>query len=197
MLSQTTEYALRAMACLAYEPGTLTPTPRLAKLTKVPSNYLAKVLQSLAQADLIVGRRGVGGGYRLAREASEITLLDVVSAIDPVERITECPLGLPNHGATLCPLHDCVDQAMAKMIESFGSLSLRDLVASGHGSRPLCDVEMTERLALTFDGAETSAGLGGNGNGSTNGNGNGHAGNGSAPRTPDRTSDRAARETHG
>jgi Rrf2 family protein len=154
MLSQTTEYALRAMACLAYAPDELTPTPRLAEQTLVPPNYLAKVLQSLAQADLITGRRGVGGGYRLSRPADQISLLDVVNAIDPVEPIESCPLGLPNHGTNLCALHRCVDQAARQFIESFKGMKLSDLVADSGGSRPLCDVEMAKRLALTIDGKQ-------------------------------------------
>ena len=71
MFSQTTEYALRAMACLAMYPDDLVATPTLAEQTKVPANYLAKVLQQLAAAKLITGRRGVGGGYRLARPAGD------------------------------------------------------------------------------------------------------------------------------
>ena len=61
MFSQTTEYALRAMACLALRPQQLTSAIALADQTKVPANYLAKVLQQLAGAGLIDGRRGVGG----------------------------------------------------------------------------------------------------------------------------------------
>ncbi len=153
MLSQTTEYALRAMACLAYAPDELTPTPRLAEQTLVPPNYLAKVLQSLAQADLITGRRGVGGGYRLSRPAAEISLLDVVNAIDPVEPIESCPLGLPNHGMNLCALHRCVDQAARQFIEAFKGVRLSDLIADSGGTRPLCDVEMSKRIAeMTING---------------------------------------------
>lgn len=155
MLSQTTEYALRAMACLAYSPDELTPTPRLAELTLVPPNYLAKVLQSLAQADLITGRRGVGGGYRLARAAEDINLLDVVNAIDPVERIHSCPLGLPDHGSNLCSLHKCVDQAARQFIESFENVRLSDLIAESNGSIPLCDTEMARALSLSIEGEET------------------------------------------
>ena len=61
MLSQTTEYALRAMSCLAYMPDDLVSTAQLAEVTRVPMNYLAKVLQLLSKAELINGRRGVGG----------------------------------------------------------------------------------------------------------------------------------------
>ena len=80
MLSQTSEYALRAMVCLASGNGGLTPTPELAKSADVPHNYLAKVLQMLASADLVAGRRGVGGGYRLCRDPEQIKLLDIVNA---------------------------------------------------------------------------------------------------------------------
>lgn len=144
MLSQTVEYALRAMASLAYHPDELVPTPQLAEMTKVPSNYLAKVLQTLAGADLIEGRRGVGGGYRLARPAADIRLLDVINAVNPVERITGCPLKLSNH-THLCPLHHRIDQAAAAVIEVFGSTTLADVV-SGEGTLrlPLCDAKQTE-----------------------------------------------------
>jgi len=70
------------MVCLASQTDRLTPTPVLAKAADVPNNYLAKVLQMLSSADLVSGRRGVGGGYRLAREANQIRLLDIVNAVD-------------------------------------------------------------------------------------------------------------------
>ncbi len=151
MLSQTTEYALRAMACLAYAPDELTPTPRLAEQTLVPPNYLAKVLQSLAQADLITGRRGVGGGYRLARSADEISLLDVVNAIDPVSPIEGCPLGLKSHESDLCALHRCVDKAARQFIDSFKGIKLSDLIAESGGKRPLCETVDPEGVTISVD----------------------------------------------
>ncbi|MEM1183899.1 MAG: Rrf2 family transcriptional regulator [Planctomycetota bacterium] len=181
MLSQTSEYALRAMSCLAYAPDELTPTPVLARYTKVPSNYLAKVLQLLAQADLIVGRRGVGGGYRLAKAAADITMLDVVNAIDPVRRIESCPLGLPNHGGVLCALHKALDEAAMHILNTFSGVTMADLVADAGGSRPLCDTELAEQLAaVSVDGVSLKATAAasrigalanGNGHGSEIGNG--------------------------
>ncbi|TVQ62217.1 MAG: Rrf2 family transcriptional regulator [Phycisphaerales bacterium] len=153
MLSQTAEYALRAMACLAYRPDELTTTPVLAKQTQVPSNYLAKVLQVLAGAELIVGRRGVGGGYRLARPATEIRLLDVINAVDPVERISTCPLGLANHGTNLCALHRRLDEAARRVIETFGGSTLHDVIAEAAPSLPLCDQEMTAKLRINIEGS--------------------------------------------
>ena len=154
MLSQTTEYALRAMSCLAYMPEGLVSTSQLADVTKVPMNYLAKVLQSLAKANLITGRRGVGGGYRLARPPQEISLLDVINSIDPIEPITECPLKLENHSGRLCPLHSRLDQAARAMIERFEGISLHDMIAEDPDIRPLCDPKMTAQVELTLSGSK-------------------------------------------
>ncbi len=135
------------MACIALYDE-LVATPTLAGLTKVPPNYLAKVLQLLAGANLIVGRRGVGGGYRLARPAEKITLLEVINAVDPVKRIETCPLGLANHGPNLCPLHRRADQAAAALIDIFGGVSLRDLLKDANHSKPLCDTRATTQLTV-------------------------------------------------
>lgn len=150
MLSQTTEYALRAMSCLAYMPDELVSTGQLAEVTLVPMNYLAKVLQLLAKAGLISGRRGVGGGYRLKRPSSEISILDVINAIDPIERITACPLHLENHSGQLCPLHGRLDAAAKMLIDQFSSISLHDMISEDPSVRPLCNTEMSKRIDLTI-----------------------------------------------
>lgn len=151
MLSQTTEYALRAMVWLAHAGPGLTPTSVLADETRVPFNYLAKVLQALAKADLIVGRRGVGGGYRLARGPDEITMLDVVNAINPVRPIDTCPLGIPNHDANLCSLHCRLDRAARDLIAAFGSVTLADLLDESATAAPLCDGLRPAAMRLTMN----------------------------------------------
>lgn len=149
MFSQTTEYALRAMACLALRPDQLVPTPILAEQTKVPSNYLAKVLQQLASAELINGRRGVGGGYQLSRPAAQINLLEVINAVGSLHRIKSCPLGLANHGPNLCPLHRRLDEAAGKVIDLVQGVTLQDLVSDPRSNKPLCDAETTAKLTVS------------------------------------------------
>ncbi len=159
MYSQTAEYALRAMSCLALHPTELVPTTTLSLQTRVPSNYLAKVLQLLAAENLIAGRRGVGGGYKLSRSPEHITLLQVINAVSPVHRIDSCPMGLPNHGPFLCPLHRKADQAAAAVIEIFEGVTLADLITDPLSSKPLCDVESTAKLSVMgvlVDDAPTS-----------------------------------------
>jgi len=138
------------MSCLAYMPDELVSTAQLAEVTHVPMNYLAKVLQLLARSDLITGRRGVGGGYRLKRSAKEISLLDVINAIDPIERIESCPLNLDNHTSKLCPLHARLDAAHKMIIDQFDGMSLYDMLAEDPSVRPLCNTEMTSKVEITF-----------------------------------------------
>lgn len=140
---------MRAMAWLALSPDMLVPTALLAEKTKVPPHYLAKVLQQLAAAKLIKGRRGVRGGYQLARPPDRIALLDVVRAVAEVERITTCPLGLPNHGTDLCPLHRRVDSAAKAVIEIYSGVTLQNLVDEPGRVKPLCDTETTSRLTIS------------------------------------------------
>lgn len=154
MFSQTTEYALRAMACLALQPDELVATPALASRTKVPSNYLSKVLQLLAAEELIIGRRGVGGGYRLARPAAEVTLLEVINAVTPVARIETCPLGLAIHGPHLCSLHRRLDDAAKSIIDTFDGVTLQDLLDDAAMNRPLCNVPVAAELTVSMSGCE-------------------------------------------
>lgn len=138
MLTQTAEYALRAMSCLATAPpAELVPTTVLAERTLVPSNYLAKVLQSLAAANLIVGRRGVGGGYRLARVPSEITLLEIIETVSPIRR-TE-PLDVPGADAVLmAELRRRVDRATDLFLDQFREVTLEELTSEPMPEDSLC-----------------------------------------------------------
>lgn len=137
MLSKTAEYALRAVVCLAGSPQQPASADALADKTKVPRSYLHRVLQDLAAAGLVQSRPGPGGGYLLARSTGEVTILDVVNAVAPIERIRNCPLGLPSHTA-LCPLHHELDQAYAATESAFRGVTLKDLMESTSPIIPLC-----------------------------------------------------------
>jgi Rrf2 family protein len=140
MISQTAEYALRAAVVLATESARSWSREELARITKVPSDYLSKVLQSMARAKVVTSVRGAHGGFKLSRAPDSISLLDIVNAVDPLERIRTCPLGIRSHGINLCPLHRRLDQAYAMVEKAFRASSLAELTleASGSGPRP-CD----------------------------------------------------------
>lgn len=140
MLSKTAEYALRTVACLAGEVGRSESADILCEQTKVPRRYLHKVLQDLVHAQLVHSRSGPGGGYSLSRSPDDITILDVVNAVAPLERIRHCPLGLPSH-TSLCPLHQQLDQAYAATENAFASVTIGQVLRSENKIMPLCDVQ--------------------------------------------------------
>jgi Rrf2 family protein len=139
MLSQTVEYALRAATFLATSPQEPRTVEQIAEATRVPMAYLAKVMQALVRGRIVSSRRGVGGGFTLLRDAASIRILEVVQAVDPIQRITTCPLGLASHGTRLCPLHRRLDQAIAAMEKAFATTTLAEVLAEPSRSVPLCD----------------------------------------------------------
>jgi len=145
MLSQTTEYALRIVVYLASQSEGPVTIPELAQATRIPRDYLAKVLRQLARAGLVHSQRGPNGGSVLVRAPEELTVLDVVQAVDPLQRIEVCPLGLKSHGANLCPLHRRLDQAIATVEAAFRSSSVAELLADPRGTKPLCEDPRSRR----------------------------------------------------
>lgn len=138
MLSQTVEYALRAAVHLASQAPAARTTDQIAAATLVPRAYLSKVLQSLARAGVVQSQRGLGGGMTLGKAADDLTILDVVNAVEPLRRIRTCPLGLAAHGVRLCPLHSRLDRALASVEEAFASTTLAQLLAEPTRNVPLC-----------------------------------------------------------
>jgi Rrf2 family protein len=142
MLSQTAEYALRAIVYLSDQPDKPVTGRQLASVAQVPPGYLLKVMQSLARAGLVDAQRGKNGGFTLTSPPDHITILDVVNAVDPLRRIRACPLGIPGH-ERLCPLHRRLDDALAHVERVFAETRISDLLRDA-GIKPLCAlVEVT------------------------------------------------------
>ena len=135
MLSQTAEYALRAMVWIADHPSEPQTAQVIAAGMQVPRNYLSKVMRQLVEHGVLRGQRGKSGGFCLARPVSEISVLDVVNAVDPLQRIHSCPLHLERHKTQMCPLHRKLDAAAAAIEKEFRCTPLHQLVeGSGYAS---------------------------------------------------------------
>lgn len=143
MISQTVEYALRAMVYLASHPGEALTAATIAEHADVPPQYMAKVLRGLGKAGLLTARRGVNGGTALARPAEQITVLDVVNAVEPLRRIVGCPQ--KNSKLNLCMLHRHLDDALGLMERAFQSCTIRDLLPQEVPPRT-CPFPLTRRL---------------------------------------------------
>ncbi len=131
-LPKTQEYALRCMAQIALMPWeTSLNADQLSQLTGVPRSYISKVLQKLTSAKLLVGEKGHGGGFKLARPPSTITFSQILEAsgftIDPDHCISgwvSCNLKNP------CPLHSSFSRLKKTFFDWASKTSLSEVSSS-------------------------------------------------------------------
>lgn len=91
-LSKLTDYATVVMTRLAQAPEELHSAQAMADRTLVEVPTVSKVLKQLARAGLVVSQRGAQGGYRLARPAREITVAEIIAAMEGPLGMTECSI---------------------------------------------------------------------------------------------------------
>ena len=127
-LSQTAEYALRAMAWIALRsPREPVLARDLSEGTQIPAQYLSKILRRLVLAGLLESRKGRGGGFTLARPPKEIRFRDVLVAIDAYPQEGRCAFGWGACNASRpCPLHD----SWSTMSERFRAWASKSSFAS-------------------------------------------------------------------
>ena len=145
-LSEGVEWGLHCAALLALLPlDDALPARRLAEFHGVPDSYLSKHLQAMARAGLVVSSSGPRGGFRLARPAAEITVLDVVEAIESDAPIFQCteirqrgPSALAPSGYTApCSIHAVMRKADLAWRDSLRSTSIADLATRmGAAAKP-------------------------------------------------------------
>ncbi len=108
LYSRPCEYALRALTHISLNLNMeLIRAQEIAEAESLPAPFLAKLLQQLARAGILVSVKGPKGGFGLARPPKEISLFEIVSAVDGVEGFTRCAVGLAEcTDEAPCPLHD-------------------------------------------------------------------------------------------
>ncbi len=127
-LSQTTGYAIMALACLDKHQGTPIVTRDIADATTIPMAYLSKILLSLSRRRLVNGKRGFGGGFVLAKPAEQIALIEVVEAIEGPNWLPSCLLGTtPCHDEQNCPTFEFWQRQRAEIQSELQRLTLRDV----------------------------------------------------------------------
>jgi Rrf2 family protein len=131
-ITRQADYALRAMLYLARveeEQDERATTGRIAEAMEIPPSFLAKIISQLSIARLIHTSRGASGGVSLARKPEEITLLDVVEAIDGPIGLNECVNDptVCSFGKN-CPLHEVWCEAQAELIRKLRASTFDTLV---------------------------------------------------------------------
>jgi Rrf2 family protein len=117
-LRRSTHYALAATLEMAATEDEPVSVSRVAERNGIPETALAKVVQQLVRAGIAEGTRGVGGGYRLTRKPSRISLLDVIRVFEPAESRTPRALRDGFAFRRLGPLFAEVDELVQSTFES-------------------------------------------------------------------------------
>ena len=126
-LTRAGEYAIRGMVYLSQQQSTdaLTLIADIARTQKVSSSFLAKVFQSLSRAGLVESQRGAAGGVALGRPAHEISLRDIVEAVEGPVALNECLVSDdPCENAENCPLAPVWREAQKRLLTVLESATL-------------------------------------------------------------------------
>ena len=133
LLSKSCVYGLRASLFIASQSnGEYISIREMSEKLDISFHFLTKTLQELTKAGLMESQKGPKGGVRLTRPGSEISLFEIVVAIDGFDLFTECALGLPGCGTEKpCPLHEKWAGTRENMREMLEETTLVELAHKG------------------------------------------------------------------
>jgi Rrf2 family protein len=135
MLSSSCRYGIRAVIYLASQASSngKTGIKQISKDLKLPSPFLAKILQQLAKQKILSSSKGPHGGFSLLKDPRKIALIDIVNTIDGYDTFTDCIMhngsceGVEKEGKH-CPLHQDYEKSRQVLIKLFSNRTIHDLV---------------------------------------------------------------------
>jgi Rrf2 family protein len=136
-LSKKSDYALIAMKHLAMRPDASSSAREISEAYDIPLELLAKVLQRLVRARLLLSVQGTRGGYRLGRSAVLISVADVIQSVDGPVTVTAC--SDTDHNCdqyTKCSIRDPLWKIKNRILESLNTVSVAEMAAEGEAPAP-------------------------------------------------------------
>ncbi|MGI6469238.1 MAG: Rrf2 family transcriptional regulator [Syntrophomonadaceae bacterium] len=131
-INQATDYSFRVVLYLSTQPrGAVVDANTIAQTQCIPMRYLFKIMPTLTRAGIITSQRGVGGGYILAKDPAEISLLDVIEAIEGPIRLNRCLIDeqfCSKHGPPDCPVHNALAGIQRRLTAEFDKVRFSDLL---------------------------------------------------------------------
>lgn len=136
MLSNSCRYGIRAVIYLASRPrkSGLTGIKQISEDLKLPTPFLAKILQELVKEKILLSNKGPHGGFSLMKDPKKTRLIEIVRAIDGDEFFTNCvmhsgPCGGKRNHKKFCPLHQDYERIRQELIQLFRKKTIAELVA--------------------------------------------------------------------
>jgi len=135
--SRSTEYAIRAFVNLAQVPeGKYAMVKHIAEQEKIPAHFLAKILQQLARKGLLRSSKGPTGGFCLRLSAKEISLVQLVEALDGLTDYQKCISGLSEcNDEAPCGMHDSWKALRSRIMDYLEHTTIADVVAALYQKR--------------------------------------------------------------
>lgn len=147
-LTKKTDYALIAVAFMANRHGDVISAREMATMTKVPHAILTNILKALSSAGVVTSVRGVNGGYTLARAVADISLRELITAIEGPIQFVQCALEATESRKSPCDLESsCPVRSPAlrvhERLDSFlANVSLAEIVADPEGAAALHSIQV-------------------------------------------------------
>jgi Rrf2 family iron-sulfur cluster assembly transcriptional regulator len=149
LYSRGCEYAIRAMVAAVLAGGDKRFLAKeVCREAGIPESFTRKVFQSLVQGEFLEAVRGPGGGYVLTRDPSQVSVYDVIVAVDGEDTFEHCILGLPQCGGShACPLHEVWSRSKEHLLRQLRDTSVQDLAETGRATPSTPQPEETGRLS--------------------------------------------------
>ena len=128
-LTRKGEYAIRGIIYLARQPaGKMALISEIAEASEIPQTFLAKIFQNFAKQGIVNSYRGTGGGFVLGRSASQITLREVVEAVEGPIMPNRCLIGkgFCNRDAS-CPVHPVWRKVQQQVLRILENVTIKEL----------------------------------------------------------------------
>jgi FeS assembly SUF system regulator len=130
-LSRMADYGVVVMTHLARDPSAFHTAPDVAAATALPAPTVSKLLKLMANSDLLESQRGTKGGYALTRQASEITMADIIGAVDGPIALTDCvgSDGTVCEIEALCPTRTNWKRINDVLVQALSGVTLAEMAA--------------------------------------------------------------------
>ena len=129
-LSKKADYGLIALKHLTQHSDESISAREIASQYRIPAELLAKILQRLARKGILVSQHGTNGGYVLARDPAQISIVDVVEALEGPIAMTPCERGGECQQLDVCSVRDPLRKLKAKVVRVLGDTSIYELAVN-------------------------------------------------------------------
>lgn len=128
-ITNCSEYAIRAIVYMAKEPEATYTATELYPHLDAPLKFLAKILQKMARKKILKSQRGVKGGFKIAMPLENLTIVDIIEAVDGAIALNKCLLtNYDCNREALCPVHPIWEEAQLKLKEALSKKTIADIV---------------------------------------------------------------------